>query len=467
MSICRSAVSLLTVLFISHAHLFAQSCPAPSVIAQGGRLSCGPDIVQLQGTAIDTSSKGLAYQYYHGSWDQLPDFDTLTAITSGLADNFDIGLRSQNDNFAFRFRGFILIPTGGTYTFYTSSDDGSKLFINGAMVVDNDGLHSNQERSGQINLTAGFHPIEGQFFEKGGNQVMEVRFQGPGISKQLIPDEVLFHQNADHFLYTWTGPNGFYSTDPSPSTTAPGIYLLFVDDTLNNCFNSDTALVRQDANVASGGLISGDEVQCDPFTASPIQSIELASGGQGGSIVYRWQQRKPGMAWDIVPGVGSPILFPGTIVDTLEFVREASRVGCSDWVPSNIITKRIKSRPDIQITVSDTSSCPGDSLVFSVADIGGGATYNWQFGSGSFPNQANGPGPHHIQFDEIGQIAGMLITHYDGCNRLSPFNSSIYARPEVIATGGELLCDGTPLELDGQVLDLSSAGLDYDYFHGS
>jgi len=48
------------------------------------------------------------------------------------------------------FSGFIDVPADGQYTFYTSSDDGSKLYIDNQLVVNNDGEHSLRERSGQL-----------------------------------------------------------------------------------------------------------------------------------------------------------------------------------------------------------------------------------------------------------------------------------------------------------------------------
>jgi hypothetical protein len=83
-----------------------------------------------------------------------------------------------------------------------SSDDGSTLWIGPAssggyagtstLVVNNDWLHSKRERSGTIALTAGKHRIRVEFFEKGGGEVLEVRWEGPGISKQLVPDNALW-----------------------------------------------------------------------------------------------------------------------------------------------------------------------------------------------------------------------------------------------------------------------------------
>ncbi len=138
-----------------------------------------------------TLHTGVAFEYFEGSWDALPNFDGLVARKMGVVNNFGITPRDQDDFFGFRHRGYINIETAGDYTFYTTSDDGSQLFINGTMVVDNDGLHGAIEASGVINLDVGYHAIEVTIFEKGGAQSLTTQYAGPGITKQAIPDDKL------------------------------------------------------------------------------------------------------------------------------------------------------------------------------------------------------------------------------------------------------------------------------------
>ena len=64
--------------------------------------------------------------------------------------------------------GYIDIPADGIYSFYTYSDDGSTLAIDGRTVVDNDGLHSRTERSGQAALRRGVHSFSLRYFDTNG-----------------------------------------------------------------------------------------------------------------------------------------------------------------------------------------------------------------------------------------------------------------------------------------------------------
>jgi hypothetical protein len=139
-----------------------------------------------------TSDNGLRYQYYEGTWSKLPNFASQTVIKQGTVNNFTIGVRQRSERFGIVFKGSIQISTGGTYTFYTNSDDGSQLFIDGKQIVNNDGLHAPRERSGKVTLSPGRYSIEVRFFERYGGQVLDVSYVGPGISKRKVPDNILF-----------------------------------------------------------------------------------------------------------------------------------------------------------------------------------------------------------------------------------------------------------------------------------
>ena len=134
---------------------------------------------------------GVRYAYFEGDWDRLPDFDAQRFTRTGVVPNFELGPHQKDERFGLRYRGFITVPRDGVYTFYTLSDDGSRLSIGDQLVVDNDGLHGMVERSGVIALTAGAHAITVLYFNRTGGAGLEVGYAGPGIKKQRIPDSAL------------------------------------------------------------------------------------------------------------------------------------------------------------------------------------------------------------------------------------------------------------------------------------
>ncbi|HEY9044963.1 MAG TPA: PQQ-dependent sugar dehydrogenase [Ohtaekwangia sp.] len=135
---------------------------------------------------------GLVYQYYEGAWSALPNFNTLTPVETGTVTTINLTPRNREDDYAFRYTGYIDVPTDGTYTFYTSSDDGSQLYIGSTLVVNNDGLHATREVSGTIGLKRGKHSLTVTFFERQGSAVLTSSYAGPGITKQVIPASALF-----------------------------------------------------------------------------------------------------------------------------------------------------------------------------------------------------------------------------------------------------------------------------------
>jgi hypothetical protein len=136
----------------------------------------------------------LFYEYYEiGSPALIPDYGTLTAKASGWCNKIDLTRALRADNFGFRFTGTVSVPAAGEYTFYTNSDEGSNLYINGSLVVNNDGWHPVREASGKVTLPAGKHQLVVTYFEIGGDTTLQVSWAGPSFAKtELVPDSPCF-----------------------------------------------------------------------------------------------------------------------------------------------------------------------------------------------------------------------------------------------------------------------------------
>jgi hypothetical protein len=137
---------------------------------------------------------GVKYSYYEGkNWQFLPVFATLKPKKTGTKYQFRIDeINTMEGQFAIRFTAYLKIEAAGEYRFYTTSDDGSKLYIEDEEVVNNDGDHGAIERMGTLSLETGLHKIDVEYFNQAGGGWLDVYYKGPGIPKQIIPADKLY-----------------------------------------------------------------------------------------------------------------------------------------------------------------------------------------------------------------------------------------------------------------------------------
>lgn len=135
---------------------------------------------------------GIAWRSY-ADWQDQPEFRTAKIAKQGVMDRIELPEHGPTDLFGTVHEGFIEIPRDGVYAFYTGSDDGSLLWIDNRLVVDNGGRHWMQERIGFVALRKGMHRIRASWFNGAGGLGLETSWQGPGFAKQVIPADVLFH----------------------------------------------------------------------------------------------------------------------------------------------------------------------------------------------------------------------------------------------------------------------------------
>jgi probable HAF family extracellular repeat protein len=142
---------------------------------------------------------------YVESLSLIPDLSTRTADVTRTDSQINYpnvstawtGLpTTMADTFASKHSGWLKIDTQGSYTLYLNSNEGSKLYLNGQMLINNDGLHDMLERSATLNLAPGFHQLQVEFFENIGSAGLGFRWSGPGISKRLVPASALWHTPA-------------------------------------------------------------------------------------------------------------------------------------------------------------------------------------------------------------------------------------------------------------------------------
>lgn len=138
--------------------------------------------------------------------DKMPAIpDTKKPKQAGILPNFDNvsggDFKELEDNFGMVATGFIKIDKDGTYTFHIWSDDGSKLYMNGKQVIDNDGLHGAEYGEVSISMTKGYYPFRLEYFQGAGGRFLSYNWKKPGDEDfEVIPATNILHANTDKEL---------------------------------------------------------------------------------------------------------------------------------------------------------------------------------------------------------------------------------------------------------------------------
>jgi hypothetical protein len=152
-------------------------------------------VLALSLISVTNAAEGLLGEYYRGSagdpWREL----ILERIDPTV--NFNWAGASPDplipaDGFTVRWTGTITVPASATYTFYTVTDDGIRLWVNGEQIINNWTDHGSTEDSGTITLAAGRqYEIILEFYENGGSAQCELNWESPSIAREAIPSEYL------------------------------------------------------------------------------------------------------------------------------------------------------------------------------------------------------------------------------------------------------------------------------------
>lgn len=133
---------------------------------------------------------GILVDYFEPNPDNVA-LETLArlkpAATGVVADiRMDVPQLQSRDAFALRFSGTLNVPRDGRYRFWLTSDDGSRMYLDGRQLIDNDGLHGNVEKQARLKLAAGPHSLVVTYFDNGGGDGLKFEWEGPDMPRSAI-----------------------------------------------------------------------------------------------------------------------------------------------------------------------------------------------------------------------------------------------------------------------------------------
>ncbi|MCC7293831.1 MAG: alpha-L-fucosidase [Phycisphaerales bacterium] len=137
------------------------------------------------------TGRGLRLRTYTGEWDRLPDFAALTPTRKAARAGIELEKEDRAERQGLVFAGLLRVATNDAYVFALTSDDGSRLYIDDKLVVDNDGLHEAQEKRGVAPLAAGHHALRVEYFNKTGGSELKLLMAPVGATPGPISPEQL------------------------------------------------------------------------------------------------------------------------------------------------------------------------------------------------------------------------------------------------------------------------------------
>ena len=137
--------------------------------------------------------QGLRFSLYRGAFDTVRDFGE-NADSSGTVNAIRIPAGAPAENFGLVLEGYIMAPADGIFSFFTGSDDGVRVYIDGELVVDGDEIHHGITNEGRVALKTGMHRITVRYFQRLYRQSLSLGWEGPGVARQMVPPEALFRE---------------------------------------------------------------------------------------------------------------------------------------------------------------------------------------------------------------------------------------------------------------------------------
>ncbi|MGH2562938.1 MAG: family 20 glycosylhydrolase [Ginsengibacter sp.] len=138
-------------------------------------------------TVNTTLKNGLNCSYYKQFFKTSTALNTATADSMFTATDFVVPASVNAPSFGLQYKGFIDVPETGIYTFYLTCDDGGILTIANREVVNNDGLHSAIQKTGQVALQKGLQPFLLNFIEGGGGFTLQLKYSKDNNKPEDIP----------------------------------------------------------------------------------------------------------------------------------------------------------------------------------------------------------------------------------------------------------------------------------------
>jgi ELWxxDGT repeat protein len=411
-----------------------------------------------------TADAGLFGEYFilpaGVSSETFPDFDVLTPahtrvdsqVSFPLTTGYGFaGYGDLSDRFAIRWIGQILIENEGGTRFYLASDDGSRLYIDDQLVVDNGGLHAYRERSALVDLEAGYHDVRLEYFENYGAAGVVLSWDPVGpTAKESVPSSVLFRDArdvvnvvTDRDLELTGFSSGFSAAGPGDVTPMIGSGILgeyYVEPSLESLsFDGIDDFVEVDSSESLDireTITIEARFKVDGFSGGTMPLIQKSVGGVYGRTYAVWLRNDGSIEinvadgkdinWLISPSVGGPSIVAG------------------QWQEFAGVIDLNAGRMEIYLN--------GETVATGPTTLGAALSHKEPLLIGGTPESFAGLSPFHGVIDEVAIWSGVRSNEQiqaDFANGMNGGEKSLAAYWRFNETKGDVVVDATVHHNDG------------------
>ena len=160
------------------------------IVDEAGLIDCG----KFAAIDVTPTGKGVKYEYYEGDFHEIADMKPETKKAEGVMQNFDITKAQREDGFGFVFKTLILVPETQKYMFTNISDDGSCVWLDGKLIINDDGSHSENYTEAYAEMEKGYHRLEIKYIEDCEGQTYGLELESPSMPVVAVPDAMLYYE---------------------------------------------------------------------------------------------------------------------------------------------------------------------------------------------------------------------------------------------------------------------------------
>ncbi len=229
------------------------------------------------------SGNGLTGQYFdNNNFTNLKVTRTDSSINFNWGNNHGPAANVAATEYSVRWTGFVQPLYSQAYTFYTRSDDGVRLWVDGQLIVNNWSRHSATENSGGIRLVAGQkYSIKMEYFQGTGDAVAQLSWSSASQAKQVIP------------------PSQLYTNLPAPvANPGPSARLSAGNVTSGGAATSTFSVTYSDRDGINAATIKTGNVRVTGPNGFNQLATLVSVAGSWGTRTATYRLAAPGGKWD-------------------------------------------------------------------------------------------------------------------------------------------------------------------------